>query len=582
MRTYTALAQLFVFLTSFVLLPAAIHAAQDTTPQPTLVGAPEIIIDRSTGRGETLLQMRSDKEISVSLSGVFSSTARPGGAKIGFSGAGEKGDGSEIYEFKTNAKTSPVRLVVTGVGEPGDFEIELRDNNAAFGVKVKVRSLPVGIKLDGASPDKAELSLVGGQLATIILKNDDPVAYSIAWRLRVNGREICGDNFTIAPKSVGLLSCRPSVSLGPATIRDLFKNESTDGHLLLLYPQIAAGKTEGVSPLQKFPVKASLNYFSSFTRQIFGYLVIVLVLIMGGLTSLFLSQALPNRLKRLNIREQLQGIARTTTDLSGQVDSRLQVMLRVERRRLDDLLQTRNTVSPDFAGIVTQCNQGIEKLGSRVGLVQQVDLVLNLLSQSRGIPPSRVDEIEALLRKATILLGKTQPTDDDLKTASTAISDASSRVDNINQPDPDFGQKLAQRIADLKSNIETNLKEKATFKRISGLLPGPGNALNSVDPTRTISPASYTSLDLVVEQMTLIQDYVPHFDATVDREASQRLQEREGKLLGYLRAESLDALRLARLLLREMKDDVFPERLKRPAPRQTRPGCYRYGSQGRP
>lgn len=570
MKIRKSLYRTIFFLMSLILLAGSTRA-QEAPPQPklqpSLLATPEIIIDRDKGSGRTLLFIRNKSKvaISVSLSGVISSSAQPAYLKISFMGENDQGSGSTVYDFQLEPQaTAKVWAIVTDAWTAGDYELELRNNDTPFGSKIKIKNFPFDIKLDGPSPDKAELALVKGETATIILKNNDPISYPMIWILRIDGREVCGDTLTIAPNSPGLLKCQPSIALGPSSIKDLFKNESTEGNLLLLYPPMNVGGLN-VSPSKTFPVKASLNYFSLFTRQIFSYLTIVLVLVLGGVTSLFLSQALPNRLKRLDIREQLGTIARTTADLSTNVDSKLQVMLRVERSRLNDLLGSRNTLSPDFTGIAVQCTEGLGKLRARVGLVQQMDLVLSRLTEllPQGFPPTRIDQIHASLGDAMILLAKSQPTDDDLKAAQAAISEASTRVSTLNLADPDFGQKLVRRILDVRTDVEKNIATRASFKRIDSLLPGPFATLKTVTlDTQTIAASLYTSLDMVTEKLMIMRDYALLFEGTADGAVVKRLVDREARLVGLLQPESWQALRLARLLLREMKDDVYPDRLK--------------------
>ena len=545
--------------------------AQAGVPELKALSTPVIVIDRATGTGRALLYIRNgaDSPKTLSLSGAINSTTKPTDARISFISETGSGEGSPVYDFSIPSKvTMKVWAIVTDAWDSGDFEADVNNNDVKLG-KIRIRRFPFGVKLDGPSPDKLELALVAGEPKTIILKNDDPISYSLSWRLFVDGRDVCGDNLTIMPNGIGVLKCQPSVSFGPSRIQDLFKQESKDGNLLLLYPQAAGSAQAGVSPWKTFPVKASLSYFSQFTAQFWSYVAIVLILIFGGVTSLILSQALPNRLQRLKLREQLNAIAKTTANLSTHVDSKLQVLLRVERSSLDDLLQSRNTMSPDFATIAAQCSQGISKLSSRVDLVQQVDVVMARLAKvlPQGAPPTRIDEVEASLQKANVFLSKTAPTDTDLQAAQIAISDASGRVDALNQPDASFGQKLAKKILDVKDKIESDIKvEESTFASLKELVPGPYNALHGVpDETPEIAPAFYFSLDMATEKILLMRDYALLVDGMAnDAESRKRLQDpnTKSKLVGLLQQESWEALRWARLLLREMKDDVYPERLE--------------------
>jgi hypothetical protein len=194
-----------------------------------------------------------------------------------------------------------------------------------------------------------------------------------------------------------------------------------------------------------------------------------------------------------------------------------------------------------------------------------MDLVLGRLAQviPESAPPSRIDEIESSLNKAIVLLSKGQPTDADLQAAQVAAADASTRVDTLNQRDQDFGQKLAQRILEVKADVDAIILKSPTLQRVSGSAPGAYQALQTMAPgTAEIAAPWYFSLDMATEKILLIRSYVRLAEGTADAAAIARLRDREKKLVDLLQLESWESLRSARLLLKEMRDDVYPERLE--------------------
>jgi len=76
-----------------------------------------------------------------------------------------------------------------------------------------------------------------------------------------------------------------------------------------------------------------------------------------------------------------------------------------------------------------------------------------------------------------------------------------------------------------------------------------------------ISPDKYVEVDFAVQKMYIIRGYVLRQDGTTDQQVKDRLNDRQAQLIMHLQTTSWDGLRSARLLLREMQDDVFPERL---------------------
>ena len=556
-----------IVLLACLIVPSSIRAqlpAQPPPPltpqvlQPKVVAGPEIVIDPTTGSGKELLSLRtaSGAKLKTSLSGVISSSKGPS-PRIKFKGENDTGEGESVYSIEIPAK---VWAIVTGATTAGEFEADLRNNDASFD-KIKVIHLPFAVTLNDTNP--AKFAMVKGAVTSIVLKNDDPVSYPLIWRLTIDGQEVCGDQLTIAAGGLGVLQCPPSVTFGPSRFQDLFKEQNGKGELLL-YPQTTSGVPNKASPWKTIPLQATLSYFGPFTQQFWSYLTILAVLLLGGLASLLMSQALPNRLKRLNIRERLMGTARTTANLGSSVGSKLQVALRVERSRLYDLLESRNTFSPDFASIATRCSEGAGKLESRVALVQQMDVVMGQLDQSLllGPPPSQIADIETLIDDVKVLLAKNEPSDADIAAAQTAISNAAKQVECLNQPDSAFGQKLAKRALEVKGDIDANISSKPVFVQLNTFLPGPYGELRRL-PAGTVEIAAdeYSAVDMAVEKLLIMKRYVLMREGTANKAVQDRLTEKQDKLLALLNLESWPAMRSARLLVREMKQDIYPERL---------------------
>jgi len=542
-------------------------------PVPQIVGAPEIKIDRNTRAGDTTIYLRSATPLTGSLTGVINTAAGPTKPKIVFSAAPLKPDDKTApeaeppYTVTVNpAQITTVVATVTDSTQAGEFDADLAFEGNNFG-KVRIIHQPFAITVDGPDPNKPDLELVDDNVTTVSLKNDDSTAYPVIWRLNVGGSEICGGQLTLPAKGIGLLQCKASVPFSVGRIQDLFKVESTDkNHSLALYPVLpnTTASFDQSAPWKRIPVKASLSHFGATAQQFWGYAAIIFVLLLGGLTSLLLSQALPNRLKRLNLKERLLNAARSTSNLTS-IGSRLQVLLRLERNRLHDILESRNTLSPDFASIASRCNEATAKLESRVALAQQIDVVLERLEQklTLGPPPSQTAAIGAFIEDAKVLLAKAEPTDKDLEAAQTAITEAAKRVDMLNETDETFGQSLAKRVIEVQNDIKTNFADDAVFQKLYGVVPGPWNAVLRVSAnTTTVAPDQYSELDMAVEKLFLMKEYVLLFEGTQDLKMRERLDENLIKLLGYLQLQSCPAMHSARTLMRQMKDDVYPERLR--------------------
>jgi hypothetical protein len=557
----------------FAILITLIWAAGvPAADEPKLIGNPVVLIDRVSGTGKAAIYFfnSTNAELTISLGASVPSATKTARMKILFSET-EQGPGSEVlnHVVKKGSQAERVWALVTDAWDVGDIDIDLVDKDANLGT-LKIRRLPFTVKLDGPSPDKAELLLVDGVESRIILKNDDPAKYRVAWRLFLAGSDVCAGKVDIEPTAIAELRCTPKVAFD---LGQLLKDDSRDGHLLL------TEDTKEAQPLRAFPVKATVSGLGPSWRASLGYVLIVVILIIGGICSLLLSQFMPNRLQRLNIQDQLDAIARTTADLSDNVDSRLAVQIRIERLRLNELLRSRTVASPDFADILAQCTQGIAQLTSRVRLLQQMNLVLarrEALTRL-GVAPTLVDQVDGQIGKAVVLLGKTEPRDADSQDAAAAVASAAALVDTLIQPGVEFGQSLGERIKSLVDDIKVNCDGRDSFERLTKAAPGPWRQVQAIQAGQVqaiqagqvqaiqaavISSDQYTSLDMAVAKLLLIQDYVMLLDGTTDPDLRRDLEGQEASLTKYLQLASWEALRRARLLVREIRDGVYPGMLR--------------------
>jgi hypothetical protein len=544
---------------------------------PTILGSPVIQVNPLIGNGRIVLtlQNESQKPLAVALSaGALTQT---GGSKISdaaitFGAETDQGPGDLSYKFTIPPQsTFKVQAIIEKELDPGQFEADLKNQAAKIG-KIKVAFFPVNVKIDSATPDKLDLSLVGSVWTAIYLKNSDAAAYNLHYRLIVGAREIAKNDFSIPPNGTAMLEFTPSIPVdwwNPqwylARFQDLFKPQPHDGDVLLLYMGQPGRTTDLGIPIKKFPVTASLNFFGPASQGVLSYLMLFAILTLGGVTSLVLSYLLPNRLQRLNMKEQLEALARTTANLSTHVGSKLGVLMRVERSRLYDLLTSRATISPDFLNIIAQCKDGVATLTTRVTMLQQMDGVKDQLAEliPLGVPPTQVDQIESSLDKAELILAKSEPTPADLIAAQAAITEATDGVNTITHPNAQFGQELAQRVHNAVTEIAANYVARPTFVRVTAAVPGPLAVLQGVAPgAAAVDAAFIIPMDVALAKMRLVRDYVLLMEGTTDPAMRGRLTAAEPRLLGYLQLDTLEALRSARLLVREMKGDLYPPRLR--------------------
>jgi hypothetical protein len=536
-------------------------------PCVRLLGSPTVTINQATGEGTTDLDLRNQTDKEVSLALVASVSSQGNSPVYATFESDLQKQPKRIYEKVVPPKTTvSVRLIVHEDWDDAELDLEIANHYGAEKIgKVHVRRFPVGIKIDGS--DKLKLALVDDVTTRVALRNDDPASYPVSFKL-VNGDVVCTGDGELLPKALGVLECTPQLSSKLSRLVNLIKSDAShDGYRLLLTPRVPQGTRNSpmiLQPIKTFQVEASVDYFTPLLRGIFSYLISFVLLILGGVSSLVLSYTLPNKLLRLDLRDKLRDLAARTSDLSTRIESRLAVLVRLERSRLSDLLRSRATVSPDFSTVATQCTNGIARLAAKVAVLEQMDVVLGRLSKklAQGVPPTQIDEINGSLQDASVLLSKGEVSDTDVQAAGAAVLAASAMVDKLNEPNDEFGKTLADEIHQLVNDIDSSIAQSPTYLQLIARIPGPNLALREVGPNDQIVIADkYVELDMALQKTRIIRDYVALRDGTTDPAMISRLSERVDQLAGQLQLGSWEALRSARLLLREMQDDIFPERL---------------------
>src|ERR1043165_7994667 len=131
---------------------------------PTIVGPAEIVVDRNTGTGSTVLRLRSATPLNGgALTGVVNMDTEPR-PQLTFKGDQSAGTGEAVFPLTTDSKNlATVLATVSGVKEAGTFDADLAFEGNNFG-KLKIIYLPFAVTVDGPDPNKADLALVGGEV----------------------------------------------------------------------------------------------------------------------------------------------------------------------------------------------------------------------------------------------------------------------------------------------------------------------------------------------------------------------------------------------------------------------------------
>jgi len=519
-----------------------------------VVGQRLILIDRATNAGQTTVQLYNPGTAALQLyltcgelKNKQNSATLP--AKIQLSG-------KDILTMNIPPKQSvPVTISISDVTELGEWEGPLEDNGSP-GPTVTVRSLAFGAKINLPSPDHPEIHLAPGRTVIIPIRNDGPVAYHTYWRLAFDNQIISIPAVYLPAAGNAELPLKSPDNLfhswyHPANVKPLLKGDKSEGHLTVFY----AGAPDRPASAADFLVTVALDRFSQGWQEMGSYVLIFGVLLLGGLSSLVLSFLLPNMRQRLDLKEKLKALFLRTQVLSDRLESKVRVMVRVERRSLSELLKSRNVFMPDFGDVAVRCFAGIKNLNSRVDLLVALDRVLNKLNRHReGAAPSRIKEVEDITAEISALLEIPCLSDTQAESVHKGIEKADELVEGLHQQDEKFGASLAAHVLGLQNDICV-VQEAETFRRLKLDSLGCYKTVFSVShDATTIAPQHYAFVDEHAVKLSLLVEYVNFYEG-IGEDIRKIVTESEKELLR--RVSVAGQLTAARNLLKQMRESIF-------------------------
>ncbi|MEX1026620.1 MAG: hypothetical protein WD049_01245 [Candidatus Paceibacterota bacterium] len=531
-----------------------------------LLDASPLIVDPATHSVSAVLHVKNvtGEPASVSLSAgdfISKTTKRGMGASVSF-GKPSESNGSRIYKLSklSPGDTTPVEITVTNLWEAGESEADLYNNGNKIGTLNALNfRVPFAITLVADGSEIPEIVFQADKEQRLLLKNNDAMTYPITWDLTVGGQAVSGKRITMPPNGNASITIAPPDAWFTSRFSSLFKEEIRDGVLTIRYAPSSDVNGPDL-PVEAIPIKANLRWRSSGWNSFASNVAIFLALLAGGVCSLVLSQWVPNRLRRLDLKEQLEALALKTRSLSGQLDSSLRVLVRVERVRLNRLLYSRWIMSPDMATVFAHCVQHLALLNRQVDILESIDSAYDRLTEVRLGPPSLLDQIEDDLREAASILNNSAFHDSKLQAAQTLVADAIRRLSDVNQPDPEFAGKLAKKFDYLDKVFDSiatppdPVAASKTRERIEKIIPGPFRFLTHLTDPSQIQPMQYAEADRNFCKLELVRDYVSLLDNSVDRTT---FESHEKELVYLLARDNWESLKAAKSLVAQMHEGIF-------------------------
>lgn len=548
-----------------LLLLPALPAAQT---RPTIELPAALIVDQNAGTATGWLYIHNGTNTAQLLvltasDFINAMTRQPLGAQAVFSQAGEAA-GTPMYRATVAPQsTMQVKIAVSNLWEAGRAEALLLNRGEVLDTLLALKyRVPFAVKLEGMGSEQQAVSFFKGQRTTLLLKNDDGMTYPVDWSFEIGGKKTAG-RLTLAPNGTAPVSISPDqwFTWG-SRIRGLIKEDTRDAHLMLSL--WSPDRSHALAlPAKAIRMKATLSRYSANTRELASTLIIFVALALGGTCSLLMSHWVPNRVRRAELREQWETLHRKIRDLSGRIDSSLRVLLRVERLRLEKLIQkNRLTFSPQYASLLENTSKRLDTLMKRVDLLQQIDVLYQHLDKEQGEYSSQTlrTQTEHELRKACALLQRSEPAEKDLQDVQAAIMAAHSYLENFEQHREILATQIEQRLLELKEDAAGELGQSATWKEVSQKLPGLLKILQFAGKELDKQPVRQLCwIDANVSRLLLLRDYARLVESAFETGMRDKLKNLQSRLLEHLSLQSWEGLRAAQRLLRQMEEGLFAE-----------------------
>lgn len=417
---------------------------------------------------------------------------------------------------------------------------------------------PLGWKGDTPVP----LRFQRGQAPLLILKNDDLQSYDVEWSIACPGvpaREPL--RLSIAGQSTEIISI-PEKGWIPSkfNVAAVLKELESDATLKLVATD-HEGKRKWRS--RDIPLKVQRSFWSPVERNLVGFGLLALLVTAGGLTSLFLTHWVPNRLRRIAVRELIESASPKIRALNNSVHSSLRVGVRVERTRLLQRLNSRSAISPDFAALANECEAAARRL---IRAIEILDRVGQLMRQIESNWPSAGVHGPTLLRSACFLLYDAQvalerpEVNDAIVAAADALmQQAEATIANAETLDEETTLSVRERVKKLQGQLKapSPLGASSSLQRILAAVPDLQEVL-AIDVDKLVSN-DFRDVDTTSTKLDLVARFVASSELPHDSQKRDRIID---DFVGALRRSGFTDFRRAEALTEQIREAVFAEDVK--------------------
>jgi hypothetical protein len=527
--------------------------------------APIVLRDGAGSTGFTLVNIGNDSITLALRTGPFrddtSQTALPA-PKVTFTSE----TGAPLPAEVAPGASIPIQANLSGVIGAGVASAALLNGNLDLGKLHAIEAdAPLNISITDSGRSDQALVLTDDEDTILTLKNSDSTAYPLDWAFQVEGTTLQSGELQLGAHGSSRIELTPTDDL--YSWKDYVRPSSKRG-VLLLSMQGPPELPHELLPERTLQLNLLMRRLSPTWTSFCSHLFVIVVLLLGGLLSVIGNSVLPNVLRKISLRRQVNALDEQTRAVSTRVDSRLRGLLRLESKRLDLLLKKVWALSLSSVEMLDEVSAGIDRLSRRLKITEKLDdLGRKLEEVSTTAPPSVTDDIDSKLQLAASELQSFTLTEEEVNAANGYIDKANTGLEMLGNTE-NLARMIAGNFRDLK--VRQKFLPYSYYNDLKVALPGLFEMLNQpFDDFRNIPRPMIFAIDYGIAALQLAFDYAVMRESTAAaisptlsgsapaQGARDRLIHHQKELIDLLGTLSWSSLRELRVLVQQMRENIY-------------------------
>jgi hypothetical protein len=284
---------------------------------------------------------------------------------------------------------------------------------------------------------------------------------------------------------------------------------------------------------------------------------IFLLLAVGGVISLWVHVGMPNATRALAVRRRIDDLETKIDGLGTSIASRHRVLLGSYPLALRRQLSSTLSVFPSFARTLDQLTKRVDMVEQWVELAYGASIIQHQAYQNMHmIPPTVLRKLQEKCVDALTPIESNFTTDTEINAMKNGLSQAQNylTVTLRRDDDADLAREITEQEARLKDEVGRLAKD---YPQCAGMVNQVKDAIDT-----PLSPADYYDRDVRSLKVELLR----RFDrkkqqVSGDKAALERLEIYCPELMKYLVADTHESLRIAHLIVDQMRQDIYQEAL---------------------